>query len=108
MMFLVLPTLTGEKTCFQDDRPSSAAAFAPNIPSTSVALKLIPPGAFSGRLREGVKMSVTYTNRRIRTLEDARAWHQVIVNNALDDPWEVKYYVGWRNKLRNLRKRLHI
>ncbi|MBW8041257.1 MAG: glycosyltransferase family 2 protein [Planctomycetes bacterium] len=64
--------------------------------------------AFSGRLQEGVQMSVTYSNRRIRTLEDAKAWHQVVVNNALDDPWEVKYYVGWRKKLRNVRKRLHI
>lgn len=64
--------------------------------------------AFSGRLQEGVEMSVTYRNRGIRTLEEAKAWHQTIIRNVLDESWDVKYYVGWRDRLRRVRQRLHI
>lgn len=64
--------------------------------------------AFSRRLQEGIEMSITYKSRGIRTLDDAKAWHQAVVRNILDDPWDVKYHVGWRNKLRRIRRRLHI
>ncbi len=59
--------------------------------------------AFSGRLEEGVEKSVTYKKLGIRTLEDAKAWHQVVVRNILDGPWEAKYYIGWRGTLRTLK-----
>lgn len=64
--------------------------------------------AFSGRLQEGAAMSVTYKSRGIRTVEEAKAWHKFVTSHILDDPWDVKYYVGWRKKLRRLRQRLHI
>jgi GT2 family glycosyltransferase len=49
----------------------------------------------------------SYASQGIRTIEDANAWHeQIIVRNLLEDPWQAKYYVGWRRKLRNLKYRL--
>jgi hypothetical protein len=57
--------------------------------------------AFSDRLQEGLEMSVTAADQGIRTLEEAKAWHQEILSNILDGPWDVRYYVGWRKKLRN-------
>jgi glycosyltransferase involved in cell wall biosynthesis len=64
--------------------------------------------ASSDRLQEGIEMGVTYRNRGIHTLDEAKAWHEFVVRDFLDGPWEAKYYVGWRNKLRYLRHRLHI
>jgi glycosyltransferase involved in cell wall biosynthesis len=61
--------------------------------------------AFSDRLQEGIEMSVSYRSRGIQTLEDAKAWHQVVIHHILDEPWDVKYYVGWRDKLRRARKK---
>jgi len=63
--------------------------------------------AYPGRLEEGIEKSVTYKKRGIRTIEDAKAWHQVVVRNILDDPWEVKYYLGWRKKLKGIRRRVN-
>jgi glycosyltransferase involved in cell wall biosynthesis len=57
--------------------------------------------AFSDSLKDGIVAGSAYRSHGIRTLEDAKAWHQVVVGNILDDPWDVKYYVGWRRKLRN-------
>ena len=62
--------------------------------------------AFSDRLQEGLKMSVTSGGRGIRTLEESKAWHQVVLGNILDDPWDVKYYFGWRRKLRRGMQRI--
>ncbi|NRA03779.1 MAG: glycosyltransferase [Myxococcales bacterium] len=63
--------------------------------------------AYSDNLAEGIQLSVSYRARGIRSIEDAREWHQFVVDNVLDDPWDVKYYVGWRGKLRRLRERLN-
>jgi GT2 family glycosyltransferase len=62
--------------------------------------------AFSGRFEE----SINAADKRhgIRTVEDAKAWHQVVVGNILDDPWDVKYYVGWRGKMRRIKKRVKV
>lgn len=64
--------------------------------------------AYHDRLQEWFETSSTVKDRGIRTLDDAKAWHKVVVRNILDEPWDVKYYVGWRNKLRRIRRRLHI
>lgn len=34
-------------------------------------------------------------------------WREEIVRNLLDDPYEPRYYVGWRSKLRTLKSRMH-
>ncbi len=40
------------------------------------------------------------------TLAGRRVWRQQVLDNLLDDPWDVKYYVGWRRKVRGAAKKL--
>lgn len=47
----------------------------------------------------------TYASQGIRTIEAAKARHKQIMKNLLEDPWEAKYYVGWRNKMKKLKSR---
>jgi len=56
---------------------------------------------YAYKIEEGIARGGTYKSRGIKTLDQAKAWHQEVVRNLLDDPWEVKYYVGWRRKLRS-------
>jgi glycosyltransferase involved in cell wall biosynthesis len=60
--------------------------------------------AYADRFREWLSISSGAKRHGIRTLDDAKAWHQVIVRDVLDEPWDLKYYVGWRGKIRNLRQ----
>jgi hypothetical protein len=62
--------------------------------------------AFADRFHEGIERSATAKSHCIRSLEDARAWHQTILRDILDGPWEVKAYVGWRRKIRILKSRI--
>jgi len=63
--------------------------------------------AFAGSFDGWAKTSAGAQRHRFRTIEEAKAWHEVVVSNILDGPWDVKYYVGWRGKLANLRHRIH-
>jgi glycosyltransferase involved in cell wall biosynthesis len=63
--------------------------------------------AYPDKFQDWLEVSSGAKAHGIRSLEDARAWHQVVVSNILDDPWQAKYYVGWRAKVRNARKRIH-
>ena len=40
------------------------------------------------------------------TLDDRWVWRQKVLDNLLDDPWDVKHYTGWRGRLRRVRSRL--
>ncbi len=62
--------------------------------------------AFAGRLDEWLKTGGTAASHGIRSMADAKKWHNVVVNNILDDPWDVKYYIGWRRKVRGAKARL--
>jgi len=62
--------------------------------------------AFSDKIEEGLKTSVTYNKRGINTVAEAKKWHQEVLRNILDEPYDVKYYVGWRKKLRRGRNKL--
>ncbi len=42
------------------------------------------------------------------TLAGRWRWRQEVLNNLLDDPWDVKYYVGWRWKLNILKSKLRL
>jgi glycosyltransferase involved in cell wall biosynthesis len=64
-----------------------------------------PHFAFSNRLEDWLKISSGAKHHGIHSLEDAKAWHQVVLRNILDEPWEAKYYVGWRGKLRRVKER---
>jgi glycosyltransferase involved in cell wall biosynthesis len=55
---------------------------------------------FSDKLDKWFETSSGPKHLRIRSVEEAKAWNQVIVRNLFDDPWDPKYYVGWRAKLR--------
>jgi glycosyltransferase involved in cell wall biosynthesis len=57
-------------------------------------------------LDEWFKNSSTARQHGVRTLEDAKTWHQKILMTVLDGPWDVKYYVGWRGKLRHGKDKL--
>lgn len=62
--------------------------------------------AYSDKFEEWLEVSRGAKLRGMRTLEDAKAWHKVVVGNILDDPWDVKYYVGWRAKVKRVRGRI--
>lgn len=40
------------------------------------------------------------------TLDDRWIWRQRVLDNLLDEPWEVKHYTGWRGRVRRARMRL--
>jgi len=40
------------------------------------------------------------------TFADRWRWRQQVLDNLLDDPWQAEYYVGWRVKLRRIKKRV--
>jgi len=51
---------------------------------------------------------ITYTLRaqNIKTMEGRMRWRRAVLHNLLCGPWEAKYYVGWRSKLRRIKKRV--
>lgn len=62
--------------------------------------------AYSDKFEEWLEASTGAKRHGIRTIEDAKAWHHVVVSNILDQPWDVKYYVGWRRKVRSVKKKI--
>jgi len=50
--------------------------------------------------------SWTAQHHHLRSLEDAKAWQRVNLGVVLDGPWEAKYYVGLRGKLRRGKDKL--
>jgi glycosyltransferase involved in cell wall biosynthesis len=40
------------------------------------------------------------------TLAGRWRWRQDVLDNLFDDPWNVEYYIGWRSKLRGIKKRV--
>lgn len=40
------------------------------------------------------------------TLADRWQWRQKVLDNLLSEPWEPKYYTGWRNRVKKLKNRL--
>ena len=49
--------------------------------------------------------NVTYTLRTLKINSMKSRWERrpIVLKNMLSDPWEAKYYVGWRGKLRALK-----
>jgi len=52
------------------------------------------------------KVTVNINSPGQETLAGRWRWRQQVLNNLLDEPWDVKYYVGWRGKLRRIKKRI--
>jgi GT2 family glycosyltransferase len=61
---------------------------------------------YAGNVEEGLRRSFCFSLNGIRTLEEARAWHARDVGETLESPWQARYYVGWRRKLRRVKARL--
>jgi len=40
------------------------------------------------------------------TLQDRWKWREKVLSNLLDDPWDARWYVGWRARLRRAKSRL--
>jgi glycosyltransferase involved in cell wall biosynthesis len=40
------------------------------------------------------------------TLAGRWRWRQKVLNNLICDPWDVKYYIGWRGKLRRAKEKI--
>jgi glycosyltransferase involved in cell wall biosynthesis len=62
--------------------------------------------AYKDRFNEWLAISSGAKAHGMRTLQDVKKWHQVVLANVMDDPWDVKYYVGWRGKLRRGKDKL--
>lgn len=63
--------------------------------------------AFSDNLQEGMEMSVSAADWGIHTAKQANTLHRQIVQDILDGPWDAKYYVGWRGKLRRGKQQIY-
>jgi len=52
------------------------------------------------------KVTVTINSPGLETLADRWRRRDKILDNLLGDPWDVKYYIGWRGRLRRIRRRI--
>lgn len=76
--------------------------YYPLIPVEHMDYPWSPYYTLSGKA-DGEIGGSTYKKIGIRTLEDAKVRHQFVVKNILDDPWDAKYYTGWRRLFRRIR-----
>jgi glycosyltransferase involved in cell wall biosynthesis len=61
-----------------------------------------------GRDSEDFEVGVSYELNGIKTMDQALARHKFIVGEILDGHWDIKYYSGWRKRVKQIRKMLHI
>lgn len=52
--------------------------------------------------QEAKSVTVSINRHEQDTLADRWQWRQQVLNNLLDDPWEAKHYMGWRNRLKTV------
>jgi glycosyltransferase involved in cell wall biosynthesis len=52
------------------------------------------------------KVTFNINKRGQKTLAGRWQWRQQVLDNLLDGPWQAKYYIGWRRKVRGAAKRL--
>jgi len=57
-------------------------------------------------LREHASISAGLQVRRFDTVEATLKWRDEILRNLLDDPYDPRYYTGWRRKLRTAKRRI--
>ncbi len=51
-------------------------------------------------------VTVTLEHPKINSVGGLYWWRDEVLTNLLDGPWEVRYYVGWRDWIRKLKKRV--
>lgn len=52
------------------------------------------------------KITFGLKSSRYEDIEGRLKWRDEIVRNLLDDPYEPSYYIGWRSKLRGIKRRM--
>lgn len=61
---------------------------------------------FTNSFDEWVRQSSMPKTLGFKNMEDAKIWHQHVLDNILDGPWDAKNYVGWRGRLQREKDRL--
>ena len=51
-------------------------------------------------------VTVTLEHPKVRNIEGLYWWREEVLNNILDETGDVRYYVGWRNRVRRMKKRM--
>jgi glycosyltransferase involved in cell wall biosynthesis len=54
-------------------------------------------------LREHASVTASLQVRQFKNVGASLRWRQEIIRNLLDDPYEARYYLGWRRRWRRLR-----
>lgn len=49
-------------------------------------------------------VTVTLEHPKVQDISGLYWWREEVLTNLLDEPWEVRHYIGWRDRLRRLRK----
>lgn len=56
-------------------------------------------------ITEMKKVTFSLNQFNINTIDDRFKLRERLIDNLLNDPWEVKYYTGWRNKISKIKNR---
>lgn len=51
-------------------------------------------------------MTYTLRNHNIKTIKERMEWRNIVLKNLLCDPWDAKYYVGWRSRVYRIKSKL--
>lgn len=57
-------------------------------------------------LREHAGVTAGLQVRQFENVEATFKWREEIIRNLLDDPYDPRYYIGWRRKLRSAKDRI--
>jgi hypothetical protein len=49
-------------------------------------------------------VTVTLEHPKVQDFNGLYWWREEVLSNLLDDPWDVRQYVGWRDRFRRFRK----
>ncbi len=58
------------------------------------------------KIKAAYEGTYTLTAKKLRSRKELLKWREHDLRNILDEPWEAKYYVGWRNKVRSAKYRV--
>jgi len=58
-------------------------------------------------IRKYRDVTVVLREHNISTMKERWDRRKYVLHNLMCDPWDVKYYVGWRGRLRGIKRRVH-
>jgi hypothetical protein len=47
-------------------------------------------------------VTVTLEHPKVQDINGLHWWREEVLSTLLDEPWDVRYYIGWRDRLRRL------